>query len=78
MSFVSLNAEVNNNNNLITNGLSVTLDNDVDKKNDQIVQGMSPEEIADIVSDHLINIVKKQFEIAKERYRQGQLVVLAS
>jgi hypothetical protein len=77
MSFVSLNSEVNNNN-LITNGLSVTLDNSVDRKNNQIVQGMSPEEIADIISDHLINIVKKQFEIAKERYQQGQLVVIAS
>ncbi len=34
----------------------------------EIQQGMSPKEIAEIVSDHLIEIVKKQFEIAKNAY----------
>ena len=35
-------------------------------KNNQILQGMTPVEIADIVSDHLIDIVKQQFESVKE------------
>lgn len=37
-------------------------------KNNQIQQGMSPVEIADIVSDHLIDVVKLQFETSKQEY----------
>jgi len=37
-------------------------------KNNRIQQGMSPVEIADIVSDHLIGVVKQQFEAAKKEY----------
>ncbi len=37
-------------------------------KNNQIQQGMSPFEIADIISDSLIDIVKQQFETSKEEY----------
>jgi hypothetical protein len=37
-------------------------------KNNQIQQGMSPLEIADIISDRLIDIVRQQFETTKEEY----------
>lgn len=36
----------------------------------KIKQGMSSNEIAEVVSDHLISVVKQQFEVAKERYRE--------
>lgn len=39
----------------------------------QIQQGMTPTEIADIVSDHLISVVRKQFEAKKkELYKQSE------
>jgi hypothetical protein len=34
-------------------------------------EGMSPKEVAEVVSDHLINIVEKQFEQAKDKFRQA-------
>lgn len=68
MDFTSLNSR-GNKIFPINNGLLSTLDNR-SNNNVQIVQGMSPKEIADIVSDHLIDIVKKQFQVAKEKYQQ--------
>jgi len=38
------------------------------EKPNQIQQGMSPLEIADIVSDHLMLVIKQQFEVAKREY----------
>ncbi len=68
MDFISLNSRENKSF-PINNGLLSTLDNQ-SKNNMQIVQGMSPKEIADIISDHLIDMVKKQFQVAKEKYQQ--------
>ena len=36
----------------------------------QIKQGMSPEQIADIISDHLMNIVRKQFDEARAQIQK--------
>jgi hypothetical protein len=41
-------------------------------KSTQIKQGMSPNEIAEVVSNHLIDVVKKQFEVAKQAFQQGK------
>ena len=38
------------------------------EKPNQIQKGMSPVEIADIVSDHLMLVIKQQFEVAKREY----------
>jgi hypothetical protein len=38
------------------------------EKPDQIHQGMTPIEIADFVSDHLIGVIKQQFDIAKQEF----------
>lgn len=35
----------------------------------EIKQGMSPDEIADIVSDRLIEVVRHQFEEAKKQFQ---------
>ena len=34
-----------------------------------IQQGMAPSQISEIVSDHLIDVVKKQFELIKQEYQ---------
>lgn len=36
-----------------------------------IHEGMSPKEVAEVVSDHLITIIEKQFEQAKDKFRQA-------
>ena len=59
---------------LINNEFFSSLDNKK-SKNTQILQEMSPKEIADIVSDHLINIVKKQFQVAKEKYQEENGII---
>ncbi len=64
MHFVSLNPDENK-----ANGLTkVSLKNWIVQgtKKGQIQQGMSPTEIADIVSDHLIEVVRKQFEAKRK------------
>ena len=38
------------------------------EKKAEIQQGMSPQEIADIVSDRLMEVVKDQFQAAKKDY----------
>ena len=38
-------------------------------KDNQIRQGMSPGEISDVVSDHLMAVVKEQFENAKKQFQ---------
>ena len=42
------------------------------EKPSEIKQGMAPSEIADIVSDHFINAVKRQFAAAKKDYQAKQ------
>lgn len=37
----------------------------------EITEGMSPKEISEVVSDHLINIIRKQFEEGKKQFLQG-------
>ncbi len=44
------------------------LSNVQSKTKGEINEGMTPNEIANIISDHLINVVKKQFLFAKESY----------
>ncbi len=39
------------------------------KKHTEIRQGMSPREISDVVSEHLMSVVKQQFETAKKEYQ---------
>ena len=73
MDFILSNSEENKDF-LINNEFFSSLDNKK-SKNTQILQGMSPKEIADIVSDHLINIVKKQFQVAKEKYQKENGIV---
>jgi hypothetical protein len=48
------------------------ISNDTSQNDYQIKQGMSPNEIADVVSDHLIGVVKQQFETAKRQFRERQ------
>lgn len=43
------------------------------EKPDQIHQGMTPDEIADFVSDHMIGVIKIQFENAKQEYLANNL-----
>ena len=42
------------------------------EKSTEIRQGMTPGEIADIVSDRLMTIVKSQFEEAKKQFQKGE------
>ena len=42
---------------------------DISSNDYQIKPGMSPKEISDVVSDHLINVVRQQFESAKKEFR---------
>ena len=73
MDFILSNSEENKDF-LISNEFFSSLDNKK-SKNTQILQGMSPKEIADIVSDHLISIVKKQFQVAKEKYQEENGII---
>jgi hypothetical protein len=41
------------------------------EKSTEIRHGMSPQEIAEIVSDRLMTIVKDQFEAAKRQFRES-------
>ena len=38
----------------------------------EIQRGMSPEEIAEIVSDRLMKVVKDQFEAAKKKFNEKE------
>jgi hypothetical protein len=38
------------------------------EKPNQIHQGMTPSEISDFVSDHMIIVIRNQFEVAKQEY----------
>lgn len=42
------------------------------KTTHKIHQGMSPKEVAEVVSDHLMNIIEKQFEEAKDRFHKNK------
>lgn len=46
--------------------------NNQPKDKTKISEGMSPNEIANIISDRLIEEVKKKFQIAKEEYQKSQ------
>jgi len=67
MNFVSLNPEENKKYLIERDILSVFKTNK--EKNNQIHQNMSPCEIAEVVSDHLISMVRKQFETTKKEFR---------
>ena len=60
MNFISLNPEENENSIIERNILSGFQQNQGEKK--EIQQGMSPKAIAEIISDHLIEVVKKEFQ----------------
>jgi uncharacterized Fe-S cluster-containing radical SAM superfamily enzyme len=38
----------------------------------EIKQGMTPEEISEVVSDRLIAVVKEQFDAAKKQFQEGK------
>jgi hypothetical protein len=38
----------------------------------EIRQGMTPEEISEVVSDRLIAVVKEQFDAAKKQFHEGK------
>lgn len=46
--------------------------NNQPKDKTKISEGMSPNEIANIISDNLIEEVKKKFQTAKEEYQKSQ------
>ena len=66
MTFISLSPEENQNNLFEQDVLSVFQQPDNKK---EIRQGMSPHEIAEITSDHLIMIIRSQFEAVKVRFQ---------
>jgi hypothetical protein len=67
MNFISLNSEENKNYLMEKDILSAF--NQVAEKPTNINQGMSPKQIAEVVSDHLMTVVKKQFDTAKQNYQ---------
>ena len=67
MNFISLNSEENKNYLMEKDILSAF--NQTPTHPNQINQGMSPKQIAEVVSDHLMTVVKKQFDTAKENYQ---------
>lgn len=71
MSYISLNPE--NNQALLNDQKPAKALNSRPEKSSEIRQGMSPKEIADVVSDHLICNVKKQFESVKTRLMERSL-----
>lgn len=40
------------------------------EKRNEICEGMSPEEIAEIVSDRIIEVIQKQFKETEERFKE--------
>jgi hypothetical protein len=42
------------------------------KQATEIKQGMTPEEISEVVSDRLIAVVKEQFDAAKKQFHEGK------
>jgi hypothetical protein len=38
---------------------------------EQIQPGMSPKEIAEVTSNHLISVIKEQFEVAKNNFHKN-------
>jgi hypothetical protein len=67
MNFISLNSEENKNYLMEKDILSAF--NQVAVNPTNINQGMSPKQIAEVVSDHLMAVVKKQFDTAKQNYQ---------
>jgi len=39
------------------------------EKTEEIHEDMTPDEISDVVSNHLMEVIRKQFEAAKTEYR---------
>lgn len=72
MNFISLNSEENKNYLMEKDILSAF--NQVAVKPTQINQGMSPKQISEVVSDHLMSVVKKQFDTAKLNYQATSIV----
>lgn len=71
MSLVSLNPSANQVNTTERDVLSVF--KSVPDKPNEIKKGMSPNQIAEIVSDHFIGVVKQQFETAKQNYQSQSI-----
>lgn len=67
MNYITLNPEENQNSQQEQNS-SASFKSPLTKE-DAIQQGMSANQIADIVSDHIIDNVKRQFETAKKEYQ---------
>lgn len=71
MNFISLNSEENKNYLMEKDILSAF--NQVAVKPTNINQGMSPKQISEVVSDHLMSVVKKQFDTAKLNYQANSM-----
>lgn len=71
MNFISLNSEENKNYLMEKDILSAF--DQVAVKPTQINQGMSPKQISEVVSDHLMSVVKKQFDTAKLNYQANSM-----
>lgn len=72
MNFISLNTEENKNYLMEKDILSAF--NQAVIKPTNIGQGMTPQQISEVVSDHLISVVKKQFDVAKQNYKASVIV----
>ena len=66
MEFISLNPEQDYDLLLENDVLAVFRDGD--EKRNEIEQGMEPTEIAEIISDHFIAVIRQQFEEAKKEF----------
>ena len=70
MNTLSLNSNFSSQPSMETDVLSEY--NRADKKNLTIRQGMSVNEISDVVSERVINGIKQQFEKTKQQYEKAQ------
>lgn len=71
MSYISLNPE--NNHTMLNKQMPFNSLKGQSEKSKEIKQGMSPKEIAEVVSDHLICNVKQQFESVRSKLKQPSL-----
>lgn len=64
----------NNNfeNNILIENDFLSAFNEYPEKQREIKQGMSPMQIADIVSDHLMAIIRQQFEEVKKEFHSKE------
>jgi len=73
MNFISLNSEENKNYLMEMEKDILSAFNQVAVKPTNINQGMSPKQISEVVSDHLMSVVKKQFDTAKLNYQANSM-----